>query len=233
MGTGRSKYFGVIIRDRGGKSKYNMAIRINNVLTRISGFNSEIDAAIEYDNYCIKNGLIRRLNFPKEEQVSEIPNTKIIKLNKNLVTIVDEEDFDMLNQFVWTATGKNGVYYATRHIYIDGKRKSQKMHRLILGNPSSIIDHRNRNTLHNYKSNLRVCNNQENSRNSKPLKNSFSQYKGVFKSDTNKKYKSAIRVGNKTYFLGYFDDEIKAAKAYDLKAKELFGEFAYLNFPEL
>jgi len=34
----------------------------------------------------------------------------------------------------------------------------------------------------------------------------------------------------KNYALGYFNDEVEAANAYDLKALELFGEYAKPNF---
>ncbi|KKM22422.1 hypothetical protein LCGC14_1625440, partial [marine sediment metagenome] len=45
-------------------------------------------------------------------------------------------------------------------------------------------------------------------------------------------FQAKITRNAKNYFLGRFDNEIEAAKAYDAKARELFGEFALLNFPK-
>lgn len=42
---------------------------------------------------------------------------------------------------------------------------------------------------------------------------------------------ACIRYNNKTYNLGRYKTEIEAGKVYDKKAKELFGQFAKLNFP--
>jgi hypothetical protein len=43
---------------------------------------------------------------------------------------------------------------------------------------------------------------------------------------------SQIKENGRQVTIGYFDDEEAAARAYDAKAKELYGEFAALNFPE-
>jgi hypothetical protein len=32
--------------------------------------------------------------------------------------------------------------------------------------------------------------------------------------------------------LGYFDDEVVAARAYDAAAKAIHGDYAHVNFPE-
>ncbi len=42
----------------------------------------------------------------------------------------------------------------------------------------------------------------------------------------------AIFVAGKRKNIGYFDDEVKAARAYDRAAVQHFGEFARLNFPD-
>ena len=84
--------------------------------------------------------------------------------------------------------------------------------------------------LNNQKANLRICTRSQNKMNGKSYKNSSSKYKGIWWVKKNKKWRVRIRLNNKTIHLGYFKDETEAAKAYDSKAKELFGEFARLNF---
>ncbi len=77
---------------------------------------------------------------------------------------------------------------------------------------------------------MRLCTPAQNQYNRKSHKTFSSQYKGVclYK----KKWIAQIRYNNKSIYLGYFNDETEAAKAYDNAAKMFFKEFAYLNFKE-
>lgn len=63
-------------------------------------------------------------------------------------------------------------------------------------------------------------------------KNSSSQYKGVSWHTKELIWISRITFNRKEIYIGRFKDEIEAAKAYDEKAKELFGKFAYLNIQD-
>jgi len=80
---------------------------------------------------------------------------------------------------------------------------------------------------------IQQCTVAQNCRNARPRigTNKTSRYKGVSFHKKSKLFTATIRYNKKKYYLGYFKNDIDAAKAYDKKAKELFGEFAYLNFP--
>jgi hypothetical protein len=47
------------------------------------------------------------------------------------------------------------------------------------------------------------------------------------------KWRVQIQIDGHRVILDRFDDEIEAALAYDRRACIEFGEFAYLNFPDL
>ncbi|MFW9874253.1 MAG: AP2 domain-containing protein [Candidatus Thorarchaeota archaeon] len=161
---------------------------------------------------------------------------KKIVLTKDKFALVDDEDFDYLNQWKWHALTKkkpNTIrYYACRTIKENGKKKNIYMHRLLMNFPKNKqVDHSDHDTLNNQKSNLRTCTNAQNSYNQNKRIGS-SQYKGVHWYKQTKKWVARIMYNYKNISIGYFKSEIEAAKAYDEKAKKLFGEFAYLNFPK-
>jgi hypothetical protein len=155
---------------------------------------------------------------------------KLIPLSQGMFTQVDDDIFDYLNQWKWCVLKGKNNYYAQRTIRINGKRKSLLLHRAIM-NISSIfeIDHIDGNGLNNQRVNLRACNHKQNSRNRHKHKG-VSIYKGVSFIKNRNAYSSEMYFNNKHIYLGYFKIEEDAAKAYDVKARELFGEFANLNF---
>lgn len=101
--------------------------------------------------------------------------------------------------------------------------------------PEHVIDHIDGNRKNNKLCNLRHTTQMNNCRNRKSHKKSTSQYTGVSFAKRRGKWQAQICGGNKgvrTKSLGFFDCEKEAAKAYDLAAKENYGEFARLNFPD-
>lgn len=151
-----------------------------------------------------------------------------IALTKGRYAIVDAADFERLNKYKWSAMVVGKKCYAYRN---DG-RGCVLMHREIMNAPQGwVVDHRDGNGLNNCRKNLRICTPQQNVCNRAP-RFLTSRYKGVSWDKTRNKWRAATSFKGKPIEIGRFDDEIEAAKAHDRKAWELFGEFAWLNFPE-
>ena len=125
----------------------------------------------------------------------------------------------------------NDNWYAIRRVIIDGKRRPIRMHRLILGlKKGEITDHKNHNGLDNRVKNIRHCTRAQNLQNARKRKMCTSRFKGVCYRKNKAKWQATITFNGKYMNLGYFMNEVIAALAYDRKAKELFGTFAYTNF---
>ena len=151
---------------------------------------------------------------------------KKIKLTQSKFAIVDDEDFEYLNQFKWFAFNSRGIYYACR-----GKNKKNIfMHREIMKTVKDmVVDHKNHNGLDCRKSNMRNCTKTENMRNRKSSKNSSSKYLGVSWCKARKKWQAHIFINKKSKNLGRFIKEIEAAKRYNKFAKIIHGDFANIN----
>jgi hypothetical protein len=111
--------------------------------------------------------------------------------------------------------------------------KTILMHRQIMQPPKGmLVDHMDRNKANNCRPNLRLCTPQENQRNKRKETGSASQFKGVFHDKRCDRWYAKYRHEGKYHWLGFFDLEVDAARAYDRAAVQWYGEFARLNFPE-
>jgi hypothetical protein len=158
-----------------------------------------------------------------------------IPLTQEKYAIVDPEDFERLNKHKWHASKWGNTFYAIRCAGPRNKTKYIRMHREIIHPPDHlVVDHINHNGLDNRKANIRPATRAQNNYNRLNIKsdNSSSKYKGVSWRKRRKRWRACIYFNGKYRFLGYFKDEIQAAKAYDKAAKIYHGEFATLNFPD-
>jgi hypothetical protein len=151
---------------------------------------------------------------------------KRIPVGSGLYAYVDAADYELVSRYKWNVYGAG---YAGTHV----KGKFILMHRMIMKPPKGkVVDHIDGNPLNNCRSNLRVCTPPENVRNCAKRRNAASRYKCVGYDKKRGKWFSRFRFKRKHIWLGFFDEEVEAARAYDLKAVQFFGEFARPNLPE-
>lgn len=159
---------------------------------------------------------------------------KNIELTKGKFAIVDDKDFDFLNQWKWHCSSHGyacRVEKETGKSHADRYSKNISMHRLLTDTPKGMdTDHINGNKLDNRRNNLRVCTRSQNLSNRPSTILNKSGFKGV--SPHKGKYEAGLRKDGKRVYLGIYNTPKEAALAYNDKAKELFGNFAYLNVIE-
>ena len=145
--------------------------------------------------------------------------------NTDIVAFVDDEDYERISKFRWHARQRNNTWYAVRYT----STKTIGMHTEVLRTPVRI-DHKDRNGLNNQKENLREATHSINNQNRQKFKiESSSKFKGVHWLSRDGKWVAGYGLDNKWFRIGAFKTELEAAKAYDKKVLEVYGEDACTN----
>lgn len=159
-----------------------------------------------------------------------------IPLDCGFIALCDEDRMEEVNKYSWMLRkDKPKAAYARAKI---GK-SNVVLHRFLYPEiPKGMqTDHINQNKLDNRSCNLRFCSGEGNARNRGIKKNNTSGFKGVSSHKKSKRNPFIARIGykegnkDKRLEIGYFPTAEEAARAYDKKAKELYGDYAWLNFP--
>jgi AP2 domain len=150
------------------------------------------------------------------------------------VTLVSIEKYEIVRQHSWHIWIKehqlrdNGPYAATCVALPGGRFTTKLMHNMIASQWGKV-DHQNHDGLDNRDPNLRDGSGARNDQNRRPYLNSSSQYKGVSWHKRDKKWIARVTIDGKRKYLGRFEAEIDAARAYNDAALAAYGNQAYLN----
>jgi hypothetical protein len=143
--------------------------------------------------------------------------------------LIDDVDHELVASRKWYL--KPNGYAMARFRSEAGAVAYRTMHRVIMNaQPGTQIEHANLNRLDNRRGNLRIATQTQNLANTVAREHT-SIFKGVHRHRDGVRWNASIVHGH-TISLGTYNDEIVAAFAYDRAAREHFGEFARLNFPD-
>ena len=134
------------------------------------------------------------------------------------------------------SVGRSPVWVSCkRHSYVTINSRLYLAHRLawlwVHGRfPRWQIDHINGDRHDNRIANLREATNAQNQMNRRKRDSrTTSRFKGVSWAKRERRWRSCIVKAGRQSSLGYFRDEIAAARAYNAAARKMFGVFASLN----
>ena len=154
---------------------------------------------------------------------------KRIPLTQGKFATVDDEDYQRVAPYKWRVLKTRKHWYAITSS-ISGS--TTYLHRFITDAPKGMeVDHINRDGLDNRKVNLRVCTRRENGCNSDFEKGTSGGYRGVYRLPSGR-FQAKIKNHKQQIYIGTFITAEEAARARDAVARELHGEFAFLNFPD-
>lgn len=145
--------------------------------------------------------------------------------------LVDGNDTEKVLKLNWyLQKGQSGIYYALAILKSGKRKRTIRMHQLILPSPEGChVDHKDRNGLDNRRTNLRIATPSQNHANQRNqiTRKRLSRYKGVTKNK--QKWNASLVANGERRYLGVFGTEEEAAIAYNEAAKKCFGEFARIN----
>lgn len=154
-----------------------------------------------------------------------------IYVGDGLFAICDWSDWPTVRSHRWNlSTRTKSPFYAITNIRTETHRTTTTMHQMILPCPAgSMPDHINGNGLDNRRQNLRVATKQQNAFNQRLNSRNNSGFRGVCWDRQHGAWRATIRIKQKRIHLGRFAEKIDAARAYNVAAKEMIGEFAKIN----
>ena len=153
---------------------------------------------------------------------------KKIYTNKGEEILVDDADFEWLNQWKWHLN-EHGYAVRREHVKVGYKQYRGnwiRMHRLIMGFPQVKVDHWDRNPQNNQRGNLRLATNSENGFNSKMPITNTSGYKWICWDKSREQWHVSTKINQKKVNIGRFNTLEEAQQAVKDKILPLMGEFA-------